>query len=54
MTGTCDCACRDCFNITPTTEDGFPGLCFPCWEAGCIPTNGECLQEPWAAALEME
>lgn len=35
MTGSCDCACRDCFNITSTNEDGSPGFCWVCQENHC-------------------
>lgn len=46
MSGYCDCACRDCFEIAINDEDE-PALCNDCEAAGCdIEGNSECSCEP--------
>lgn len=35
MSGYCDCACRDCFEIAISDDDDGPALCLDCEEAGC-------------------
>lgn len=39
--GYCPCACRDCFEIAITSEDGKRELCWECREAGCEPWPGD-------------
>ncbi len=44
--GYCSCACRDCFEIAITDEEGEPALCGECEEAGCdIEGESECCVE---------
>lgn len=36
LSGYCDCACPECFEIAFYDDDGgVPGLCWACEEAGC-------------------
>lgn len=36
MSGYCDCACRDCFEIAISSNDETePAFCWACEEAGC-------------------
>jgi len=53
MSGYCHCACRDCFEITISDDDG-SDLCWACASAGCDDSGeSECLapgaysQEDW-------
>lgn len=45
MSGYVNCACRDCFEIAISGDDGEPALCNECEEAGCEPNDGECQAE---------
>lgn len=36
------CACRDCFDVSISSEDTKPELCLLCKDAGCQASNGEC------------
>lgn len=51
MTGYCDCACRDCFEIA--IGEAGKALCHDCESAGCEANNGEC-QAPGAYGGESE
>ena len=45
MSGYCDCACRDCFDIA-INDDDEPALCNECEEAGCdVEGCSECERE---------
>lgn len=47
MSGYVHCACRDCFEIAISGNDGEPALCSECEEAGCDCTGqSECAVEP--------
>lgn len=52
MSGYCDCACRDCFEIAI----GEPGeaLCLECEEAGCEAQADQECQAPGAYGCELE
>lgn len=59
MSGYCDCACRDCFEIAiasledDDTNDGL-ALCWECNEAGCDPkSESECNREDAYDNLEV-
>lgn len=34
------CACRDCFDVTVSSNTSNPELCSLCEEAGCTPPEG--------------
>lgn len=44
MSGYCDCACRDCFEIAITSDDEKPAFCHACEGAGCE-LDSECQVE---------
>jgi hypothetical protein len=49
--GYCDCACRDCFDITVSSDATKPALCGECLEAGCDAAGAsDCERSPdeWA------
>lgn len=39
------CTCRDCFDITVSSDTAKPELCELCQEAGCTPHDGECQRD---------
>lgn len=39
--GYCDCACRDCFDVTVASDVNVPELCSLCEEAGCSADGDE-------------
>lgn len=43
MSGYCECACRDCFEIAIANDGETDALCLACEDAGCEPHDGECL-----------
>lgn len=46
MSGYCNCACRDCFEIAISSDDK-PALCWECEESGCSAEgDSECDREP--------
>jgi len=51
--GYVNCACRDCFEIAISGDDGGPALCLACEDAGCLPDTGECQRE-YDEELEQE
>jgi ribosomal protein S27E len=38
MSGYTNCACRDCFDTTVSSDASKPELCSECADAGCEPT----------------
>jgi hypothetical protein len=45
LSGYTDCACRDCFDITVSSDINRPELCELCEEAGCEEYAGECQRD---------
>jgi hypothetical protein len=43
--GYCDCACRDCFDVTIRDAGDRDAMCHACIDAGCEPHIGECVRE---------
>jgi hypothetical protein len=43
MSGYCDCACRDCFDIAIGTAG--KAMCHECKKAGCEANDGECCRD---------
>jgi hypothetical protein len=47
------CGCRDCFDITVSSDTKQPELCELCTDAGCEASDGEC-QRPDVYGLDCE
>lgn len=54
MSGYCDCACRDCFDIAITSDENKRELCNLCEEAGCNEDGSEDCQRSDAYGCEDE
>ncbi len=52
MSGYTNCACRDCFDVTVSSDLAEPELCSLCDEAGCEPADGECARPDACGADE--
>ena len=50
--GYTDCACRDCFDVTVSSDVSNPEMCHDCEDAGCAP-DSEC-QRPDAYGVDDE
>lgn len=42
ISGYTNCACRDCMDLTVSSDTDHPEMCGLCLEAGCDPVQGEC------------
>jgi hypothetical protein len=43
--GLTNCACRDCGDVSISSDTRHPELCLLCKDAGCKPNNGECQRQ---------